>query len=92
MPITVQVRGNTRHAITVVPNTKAPSKVTVTRAPLQASIEGLIGVDLSAIPNPYPSGLDFNADQRYTFVYDPNTQTWIAALEPVITAIDGGTY
>jgi hypothetical protein len=59
---------------------------------LQINLDDILDVDTSAIPTPFPPSMEFAKDQRFTLVYNQELQKWVADPEPVITAIDGGTY
>lgn len=62
------------------------------RVGLEGFLSELVNVNTTDIPNPYLNPTQFAQDTRYKLVYDPAQQKWIAALEPVTTAVDGGTY
>lgn len=85
--------------VTVNTRTRRASVVTAASAPVpivldaeDVNIDDLQDVDVSAIPEPYPGNLNFSLDQRYTLVYDPAQGKWVAALEAVVSEIDGGIY
>jgi hypothetical protein len=82
----------TAQGITAALTPTVSAGIDINREGLMAHINDLQDVDVSALPQPYPSDLDFNQDQRFVLTYDPSTGQWIAAPEPVVTLIDGGDY
>lgn len=67
--------------------------VGVHRVGLNAFLRTLQGVDIAGtLPNLALDDTQFNQDQRYKLIYDPVLKKWVAALEPIVTEVDGGTY